>query len=156
MLLGASKYLHQGTNPGFPALSSRSWPAPSPPSLGAAQLHAPGSDEAMSNPPVELRAGNGDMHWVRLCALGGTLPRLQHAHMYPQNSANPDHQMWWENKIAEAAPGCLSVTPLRGPGHRLGKLPRRSKDKPSSLDFLNGRVFLAPGSWPPSPPAVSG
>lgn len=137
MLLGAPKSLHQPLKPVFfcpsqwepagtiPTITSPAW---------ARRSLMP--QAGMCNPCMQLRAGNRDVHWLRLCVLGGALPRLQHAHVYPQNSANPDHQAWWESKTAEAAPGRLSVTPVCGPGQRLGKkLPWSSKDKTSSLGF---------------------
>lgn len=112
--------------------------------LDTAQLQAPGRD-VQPVCSLQLRARNRDVHWLRLCALGETVPRLQHAHVYPQNSANPDHQARWESQTAEAAPGCLSVTRLRGPGRRLGKLPWRSKDKPSSLGFSQWTGIFSSG-----------
>lgn len=84
MLLGASKSLHQGTNPGFPALSSRSWPAPSPPSLDAAQLHAPGSDEqpACAAPSRE----RGHALGKALCTGRDTAQAAARSHVSPKLS----------------------------------------------------------------------
>lgn len=94
----------------------------------------------MCNLCVQLRAGNRDMHGLRLW---DTPQAATRSRVSPKLSKSRPSDV--VGKTAEAAPGCLSVTPLRGPGHRLGKLPRRSRDKPSSLGFSQWRGIFSSG-----------
>lgn len=108
------------------------------------QLCAPGRDVQ----PVQAAPCTRQRHAPGMCSSvhqAGLCTGLQRAYVLPQNSSHQDHRPWSESKTAGAAPVCLSTTLRRGPGHWLGKLPQRSRDKPFSLRFSQWAGIFSSG-----------